>query len=77
MEIESENPNIFIDFIVQSGSFVDCSREEIERVADIGDWLCHVDMIERVLIKGQHLQNYNWKCKFINRWKSMIMKSRY
>ena len=51
MEIENDNPNIFIDFIIQSGSFVDHSRDEMQKVADVSDCLFHVDMVQQVLMK--------------------------
>ena len=64
--MENENPNIFVDFIVQSGSFADYAKEEIEKIADLSDCLFQIDLIEKVLKKDQQIGNYTWQCTFIN-----------
>lgn len=69
MEIENDSPNTFMDFIIQSASFADCCREEIENVADLTNWLSRIGAIERVLIKDRNLSNYTWQRTFINIYK--------
>ena len=51
--MENENPNIFVDFIIQSGQFADFAREELEKIADISDCFFQIDLVEKVLIKDQ------------------------